>query len=134
MELKQRYDLLESLGESIDAGLAIIDKNYKIVWANKMLKKVGACPGESCYKTLGHSGTVCSDCGVTKIFSTKKFSHIHEYKNVDSKGETHWVELRATPLKDEKGNVTSVRSKLAVRITQRKKAEEALKQKRESVL
>ena len=128
LELKQRYDLLESLGENIDAGLAIIDKNYRIVWANKMLKNVAARPGELCYQTLAQAQAVCPDCGVTKIFNQNVPIDIHEYKKVDSKGNTHWVELRVTPLKDENGNVTAA-LELAVSITERKEAEKALFEK-----
>ncbi|HMK94502.1 MAG TPA: PAS domain-containing protein [Candidatus Limnocylindrales bacterium] len=127
LELKQRHNLLESLGENVDAGLAIIDKDFRIVWANKMLKNVGALPGDLCYQKLAHAEAVCSDCGVAKIFDQNVPVDIHEYKGLNSKGETNWVELRVTPLKDEKGNVTSA-LELAVSINERKKAEYALKQ------
>jgi PAS domain-containing protein len=32
---------------------------------------------------------------------------VHEYKTLDPKGETFWIELRATPLKDKNGNLQS---------------------------
>ena len=38
---------------------------------------------------------------------------IHEYKTVNSKGETTWIELRVTPLKDQNG-VTMAALELAV--------------------
>ncbi len=127
LELKQRHNLLESLGENVDAGLAIVDKDFRIVWTNKMLRNVGALPGELCYKRLAHAEAVCSDCGVAKIFDQNVPVDIHEYKGVNSKGETNWVELRVTPLKDEKGNVTSA-LELAVSINERKKAEQKLRE------
>jgi len=38
LELKRRYNLLESISESIGAGLAIIDQNYRIVWTTRRLE------------------------------------------------------------------------------------------------
>jgi len=124
LELNQRYNLLESISENIDAGLTIIDKNYHIVWANKALRNVGANVGELCYENLGHTKTICPNCGVKKIFEQNISADIHEYENITSKGETHWIELRATPLKNENGNITSA-LELAVPITERKNAKHA---------
>jgi len=121
-ELKQRYDFLESLGENVNAGLAIVDRNYKLVWANKMLKDAGACPGMQCYQTLAHAKTVCSDCGVKKVFDQNVLLDVHEYQHVRPDGEAYWVELRVTPLKDENGNIIAA-LELAVPINERKKAE-----------
>jgi PAS domain S-box-containing protein len=126
-ELKQRYDFLESLGENVDAGLVIVDRDFRIVWANKVLRNVGALTGELCYKRLAHAEAVCPDCGVAKIFNQNVPVDIHEYKGVNSKGETNWVELRVTPLKDEKGNIRSA-LELAVSINERKKAEQKLRE------
>ena len=130
LELKQRYDLLESLGENVDAGLVIVDKDFRIVWANKLLRNVGALPGELCYQRLAHAEAVCPDCGVAKIFDQNVPVDIHEYKRVNSKRETNWIELRVTPLKDEKGNVTSA-LELAVSINERKKTEGSLRESEE---
>jgi PAS domain S-box-containing protein len=121
-ELKQRYDFIESLGENVNAGLAIVDRNYKLVWANKMLKDVGACPGMQCYQTLTHAQMVCSDCGAKKVFDQNVLLDVHEYQHIRPDGKAYWVELRVTPLKDENGNITAA-LELAVPINERKKAE-----------
>jgi PAS domain S-box-containing protein len=121
-ELKQRYDFLESLGENVNAGLAIVNRKYNLVWANKMLRDVGACPGEQCYQTLAHANMVCSDCGAKKIFDQNVLLDVHEYQHIRPNGEAYWVELRVTPLKDENGNITAA-LELAVPINERKKAE-----------
>ena len=129
-ELKKRYDFLESLGENVNAGLAIVDRNYKLVWANKMLKDVGACPGKQCYETLAHANMVCSDCGAKKIFDQNVLLDVHEYQHIRPDGEAYWVELRVTPLKDENGNTTAA-LELAVPINERKKAEVSLRESEE---
>jgi PAS domain S-box-containing protein len=38
--LRQEQNTLEAVTENIGAGLVIIDKNYRILWANKFLKQV----------------------------------------------------------------------------------------------
>ncbi len=124
-DLEQRHSLLESVSNSIDAGLAIIDRNYRIIWANKVLRKVGACPGEMCYQSIPHAKAVCQDCGVKKIFSQNVALDVHEYKVCYPSGRTVWIELRVTPIKDACGNITSA-LELAVPITERKKAQEEL--------
>ncbi len=125
LDLEQRNSLLESVSNNIDAGLAIIDRNYRIIWANKVLRNVGACPGELCYKSIPRAEAVCQDCGVKKVFSQNVSLDVHEYKTVRPTGETVWIELRVTPLKDADGNVTSA-LELAVPITERKKAQETV--------
>ncbi len=124
-DLEQRHSLLESVSNNIDAGLAIIDRNYHIIWANKVLRKVGACPGELCYQSIPHAKAVCKDCGVKKIFSQNVPLDVHEYKICYPSGRTVWIELRVTPIKDACGNITSA-LELAVPITERKKAQEEL--------
>ena len=129
-ELSQKYETLERVGETIDAGLAIINKDYEVFWANSTLRKLGVASNKKCYQTFNRSETICPDCGVKKIFEQNVPFDSHEYKYVNSKGEITWVDLRVTPLKDKNGNVTSA-LELAVPITERKKAELQLKSLKE---
>src|SRR3990172_8253037 len=52
MELKQKYDYLDRVGESIDAGLVIISKDYRIFWANTVLRKTVPNLNKKCYQTF----------------------------------------------------------------------------------
>jgi PAS domain-containing protein len=53
-EIKQERDKLEAVTENIGAGLVIISKDYRILWANKLLKQItGAAENKICYSTLG---------------------------------------------------------------------------------
>ena len=126
LEIKQKNEALESVAESIDSGLAVISKDYSVVWANKYLMDLGVAPNKKCYQTFNSSETVCPDCGAKKVFEQNASLDVHEFKTVNSKGETVWIELRVTPLKDKDGNVTAA-LELAVPITERKKAEELQK-------
>ena len=126
LELKQYNEVLESVSEGVDAGLAVIDRDYRVVWANKRLIDFGIVPNGKCYETFNNLGIICGpDCGVEKIFQNDSSLDVHEYKTVNSKGETSWVELRVTPLKDQNG-VTVAALELAIPITERKKAEEKI--------
>src|SRR5665647_1359379 len=40
-DLKQKYTIIESVTESLGAGLTIIGKDYRIIWANKYLRSLG---------------------------------------------------------------------------------------------
>jgi len=68
LELEQYNEVLERVGESIDAGLAVINRDYRVVWANKRLMDLGVSPNKQCYETFNNLGIVCPDCGVERIF------------------------------------------------------------------
>ncbi len=122
LKLTEKFQLLESVGENIDAGLAIIDKNYDIIWCNKVLANAGAIPNQKCFNTIAKLNEVCPGCGVKKVFEENIPLDTHEYMTINSEGKKNWVEIRATPLKDSEGKITSV-LELAVPITEHKKAE-----------
>jgi PAS domain S-box-containing protein len=126
-KLKGTNAILDRIGESIDGGLAVISKDYHVIWANKRLMDLGVAPNKKCFQTFNTSKTICSDCGVKKIFEQKIPLDVHEFKTVNSKGETIWIELRVTPLKDKNGNVTAA-LELAVPITERKKADQKIRE------
>jgi len=49
-QLRQERETLELVTENIGAGLTIISKDYKILWANKFLKNLcGNVKGKTCY-------------------------------------------------------------------------------------
>jgi PAS domain-containing protein len=124
-ELEQKYYLLEKVTESVGAGLAIIDRDYRVVWANKILREIGIDEKKKCYQTFNSSDCVCQDCGVQKVFDQAVIHDRHEYKIKNPTGKTNWIELIVTPVKDEKNQVIGA-LELAVPIDERKKLEEAL--------
>ncbi len=124
-KLRGTFNVLERASESIDAGLAVISKDYDVIWANKLLMDLGVSPEKKCYSTFNRRDDVCPDCGVKKIFEEDSPLDVHEFKSVNAEGEVTWIELRVTPLKDENGNVTAA-LELAVPINERKKVEAAL--------
>jgi PAS domain S-box-containing protein len=130
--LKQLNEVLERVGECVGAGLAVIGKDYRVVWANKLLRDLGVTSNKKCYETFNNLESVCPDCGVRKIFEQNSPIDIHEFRTVNSKGQTTWVELRVTPLKDKNG-ATMAALELAVPITERKKVEQELKENHDRI-
>ena len=76
-----------------------------------------------CYSTLNNLDAPCSDCGVAKIYAGQTNLDSHEYFSTTVDGNPYWVEIIATPITDEHGNITSA-VEIAIDITERKKAEE----------
>ncbi|MCW4003714.1 MAG: PAS domain S-box protein [Candidatus Bathyarchaeota archaeon] len=129
--IMQERDTLGKITANIGAGLAIIDKNYTILWANDFLKYYrGNIEGKLCYTVLNSLNEPCPDCGVTKIFARKTSIDSHEYCSRTINGEQYWVQIIATPIKDENGNVTSV-AELAVDITAQKQMQRQLQESEE---
>ncbi len=131
--LRQERNMLEAVTENIGAGLTITSKDYQILWTNKVMKQIRGIPdleGRKCYATYNYLDTVCPDCGVKKVFEGKEIDS-REFTVFDrEKGSTIWTQLIATPIKDKDGNVTSA-LELVLPITERKKAESALKRSEE---
>jgi PAS domain-containing protein/two-component sensor histidine kinase len=126
--LRQERDMLESVTAASGAGLAIVSKDYHVLWANDFIKRYkGDTVGKLCYATLNSLNAPCSDCGVVKIFAGKPRLDAHEYCSTTVDGTPYWVEIVATPLTDENGNITSA-VEIAVDITERKKNEEKLRE------
>ena len=126
--LTQERIMLESVTSAIGAGLVIISKDYHVLWANDFVKRYkGDTIGKMCYASLNSLIAPCLDCGVAKIFEGKTTFDSHEYFSTAIDGNPYWVEIVATPIKDENGNVTFV-VEIALDITERKKNEEKLRE------
>ena len=118
--LRLERDKLEAVTENIGAGLTIIGKDYRILWANKLLKEINRdCEGKTCFATYNKLDTICPDCGVRKIFEEGASFDRHEYVFTNLEGKPTWVELIVTPIKDKDGNVIAA-LELTVEITEKK--------------
>ncbi len=124
--LKQERDMLESMAANIGAGLTIIDRDYRILWANQLLKQINGYNLENklCYSIYDKSGNICPDCGVKKIFETGASVDRHDY-HYQFGSHDDWVELIVTPVKDKDGNIIAA-LELAVNINERKRLQDKL--------
>ncbi|MBU0968229.1 MAG: PAS domain S-box protein [Proteobacteria bacterium] len=107
-QLRLEMDKLEIVTENIGVGLCIISRDYRILWANKILTAMfGNVTGGCCYKTFNGQEDVCSFCGVKEIFGTGVEVVRTEAVGRDKDGNPVHSEIIATPLYDDQGNITS---------------------------
>jgi PAS domain S-box-containing protein len=124
--LRQEREMLELVTSNINAGLTIISRDYKVLWANKFLRTVfGDVTGKTCYSLYNDRTDVCPGCGVKEIFETGKNHVVHEHFVPAQNGQRTWVELTTNPIRDEKGNIIAV-SELSVFLDERKEMENKL--------
>ena len=130
LQLLQEKYKLDAMTQSIGAGFVTINKDYRVIWANKFIKDYkGDVEGKLCYATLNDLDHICQNCGVKKVFENGALFDAHEYASIDIKGNPYWVELIATPIKDENGKVTAA-VEVAVDITEKKRLEAEIMKER----
>jgi len=124
--LRQERDMLENMATSMDAGLALIGRDYRIIWANNLLKQISGTDLDNklCYPIFNKSNQICHDCGVKKVFENGATVDRHDY-NFKFEGHDDWVELIVTPVKDKDGKVIAA-LELVVNITERKRLQTKL--------
>jgi PAS domain S-box-containing protein len=126
--LRSERDKLETMTQNMGAGMAIISRDYRTEWANKVLKQIfGEVEGKSCYSTYNQNPDICPECGVRKVFETGIAQVIHEQVGKDKEDNIIWSQIIATPIRDKEGNITAA-LEIVVPITERKQAEEALRE------
>ena len=128
--LRQERDMLEAVTENLNAGLILISRDYHVLWANKTLSSKYRLENEYCFSVFNDSNTICSDCGVRKVFEDGVETDSHEYCQRANERNMIWLELTATPIKDKTGR-TIAALELAVPITERKKLEQTLRESEE---
>jgi len=122
-QLKAERDLLGAIAQNIGAGLRIISRDYKTVWANSVIRDTfGDTIGKTCHITYSQQQDICPWCGVRQIFEDGKPSVTSEAMRYDKDGHPVFSEIVATALYDERGNITSA-LELVLSITKRKLAE-----------
>jgi PAS domain S-box-containing protein len=128
LELREERCKLEAVTQSIGAGFVVINKDFHVLWANKFIRDYkGDVEGKICYATLNNLPNLCPDCGVKKIFENGVDFDSHEYSSIDIHGKPYWVEMIATPIKDEAGNIVSA-VEIVVDITEKKTLQSELAQ------
>jgi CheY-like chemotaxis protein len=126
LNLKQKSAIIESVTESVGAGLALIGKDYRIIWANKQRREHGGEEGKLCYSSFNELSEICPDCSVRRVLEGISTFDSHDYTNIDSYGKAFWTQIIVTPIRDEYGVVVSA-LELAISITDLKEAEEKLR-------
>jgi len=102
-----------------------VDRDYRVVFANDLMKRVFGDPeGKLCHEFMAGSRDVCPECPVKRVFDGAERA-THESRRCDKEGRAIWLQHTATPVKNEGGGVTGA-SELIIDTTQRKQTEEWL--------
>jgi PAS domain S-box-containing protein len=137
-ENRQSLDFLASVLEGIGEGVVVMDKDYRIIAANKgYLSQVGKTRedilGKHCYEVSHHFDSHCMDnghgCPVKAVFETgasARAMHTH----YDNNNREIYVECHAYPIKDSSGNVIRAIETLND-VTERVRLEQKLKESEE---
>ncbi|MFZ1985072.1 MAG: response regulator [Desulfatitalea sp.] len=122
-QLRQERDRLETITGNIGAGLAVISQDYKIMWANRVLKTIfGEVEGRSCFETI-YKGMDPESCNARQVLAHGHEKSTQERAGHDAQGNPIWSQSIATPIRDGGGRVTAA-LELVLPITDLKKAQE----------
>lgn len=128
--LKNAFILKEKIADGIEEGIMLIDKDFKVLWANKREKELYEnIEGDHCYHTTHQRDTACQPpndiCPIEGVLRTgKSVTTIHTH--FDKMGNKIFVEVSAYPIKDWAGKIVEF-VHISRDITERKKSEEDLK-------
>ncbi len=129
--LCQECDNAEKIIRPIGAGLAIVSKDYRVFWANDVLKKLaGPLEGRPCHAIFPHQNKSCAQCPSREIFEAGKEKVIQENMLRNGQDGPVWSEIIATPIKGPQGNIVAA-MELILPISDRKRMEEALRESEE---
>lgn len=111
LEIRNSRDFLETVMDSIEDEIAIINKDMKVIKANKAaLKKYSENPEEihnkPCHSVFHRRGERCEvdDCPARKVFEHgKTFKTVHAH--INESGDKSYCEIIASPVFDHNGNV-----------------------------
>lgn len=124
--LPPKGDILEMITRHIGAGLAVISRDYTVLWTNKVLEDLyGDTVGKTCYRTYQKQESACSWCGVKEIFTLGLERVVREVSSHDKNDNLLQLEIIATPIRDAYGNISAA-LELVLPITEQKQKEKAL--------
>jgi PAS domain S-box-containing protein len=127
------YQEFRGILDAIPDALVLLSHNLKVVWSNEVAAKnmnmsVDDFIGQHCYKVRHGRSEHCEMCPVLECFT----SHNPKIMESTTPDGRIW-ELHIYPVFDDRGDVKGV-IEAAHNITERKQAEEALKQHRKELI
>lgn len=137
-ERKQTQELIQNILETVDEGFIIIDRDFRIISANRayamgVKQPLDAIRGRHCYEISHHFTRPCYEtdaahpCTIRHVFDTGEPS-MAMHTHYDSTGSPVYVETKAYPLsRDETGQVVRA-IEIVTDITEKRKLESQLRQ------
>ena len=128
--LFEEKNKLQSIIDAMASGLTIQDSDYNIIYQNEILKKIfGERLGEKCYVVYEGKDSVCDECPVEMAYRDGK-AHTSKKRVILPSGEETFWENTANAIRDSSGKIVSC-LEIARNITERNRAEEALRKSEE---
>lgn len=93
--------------EEMPCYLSVHDRDFRIIRGNKLFREDFGAEGELCFRAYKRREEVCPDCPVEKTFQTGR-PQVSEQTLVTRQGRSVPVQVRTTPIRDERGNIISV--------------------------
>jgi PAS domain S-box-containing protein len=120
---KELFQQFHTLLNGIPDSISLIDSDMRVVWANESTAKLSGgqgsdLSGKSCREYLPENTDLCGDCPVKISFTTGKTE-----EGIKNTSDGRIWGVKAFPLKDKAGKVTSV-IRLASEITEKIKLRE----------
>ncbi|RJR19239.1 MAG: response regulator [Nitrospiraceae bacterium] len=134
-ERRQSEKFIRSILESVGEGFIVIDKDYRILSANRAFceyvkRPVDEVTGKKCFEISHYVNKPCyehgEECPVKHTFETGK-PHTVTHTHFDNDGRPSFVEIRSYPMKNDSGETISV-IELINDITEKKRLESQLRQ------
>lgn len=130
-KLKKTEAKYQTILDTVDAHLSLIDKNLTITWANKHVRKLFGANiiGKQCYEACQGNDKPCGEkiCLVRDAFRTGEVQR-HDTSMIDKKGKRRYFNGAVHIVRrNESGEPTAV-VKVYNDVTEQKQAEQNLKQ------
>ena len=136
-ERRRAETMIKRILEAVDDGFVVIDRDYRILSANRAYcaqvgKSVAQVIGGHCHELVHGLDRPCFDagleCPVRQTFATGQPARAtHRHSWLVEEGVTRVVEVKAFPLRDEAGQVSSV-IEITTDISEKVRLEEQLRQ------
>ena len=127
--LQKSGQFLQDMFDATQDGTSVLDADLNVIrtngWIEQMYAHQMPLAGKKCYQAYQQRQSPCPWCPTVRTIETgETHTAIVPYPSADA--PTGWIELTSFPIKDEKGNITSVIEHVKD-ITERKRAEEKVK-------
>ncbi|NOZ23450.1 MAG: GAF domain-containing protein [Planctomycetes bacterium] len=110
-EARREQENLTNVLTAMGAGVSLIDRNMRVVWANKAVVdwfRPGAdVTGMHCFELYHGYSTICKGCVALETFDTGEVRR-EEHVNYTSDGKRRHFLSVVTPIRDTNGKVTQV--------------------------